>query len=60
MNDHSIVNSITVSRKSGEHFRTTYGNTGQLFRPYLVSSAVYTVISTTGHGNSTHNIIPLL
>ena len=42
-----IMNWITKTRKSGEHLRTTYGNTGQLFRPYQVSSAVYTAISTT-------------
>ena len=29
-----IVNWITKTRKSGEHLRTTYGNTGQVFRPY--------------------------
>ena len=34
-----------MTRKDGEHLRTTYGNTGQLFRPYKVSSAVYAVIS---------------
>ena len=31
--DH-IVNGITMTRKSGEHLRMTYGNTGQLIRPY--------------------------
>ena len=36
-----IVNWIT--RKSNEHLRMTYGNTGQLFRPYKVSSAMYAV-----------------
>ena len=41
-----IVNRITMTRKSGENLCTTYGNTEQLFRPYEVSSAVYTVIST--------------
>ena len=43
----NIVNWITMTRKSAEHLRTIYGNTGQLFRHYWVSSAVYTVISTT-------------
>ena len=35
---------FTLTRKSGESLRTTYGNTGQLFQPYLVSSALYTMI----------------
>ena len=30
----NIVNWITMTRKSGEHLRTTYENTGQLFRCY--------------------------
>ena len=30
----SIGNWITMTRKSGEHLRTTYGNTGQLFRAF--------------------------
>ena len=34
----NIVNWITMTRKSSEHLRTIYGNTGQLFRPYLISS----------------------
>ena len=58
----------TMTRKSSEHLCMTYGNTGQLFRLYKVSSAVYTIISTTGdqiarfsgHGNSIRYIIPLL
>ena len=29
-----IVNLITMTRKSGEHLRTIYGKTGQLFGPY--------------------------
>ena len=29
-----IVNWITMTRKYGEHLRTTYGNIGQLFRSY--------------------------
>ena len=40
-----IANWITPTRKSGEHLHVTYGNAGQLFRPYSVSSAVFTVIS---------------
>ena len=42
------MNWITTTRKSGKHLDATYGNTGQLFQPYLVLSAVYTVISPTG------------
>ena len=34
-----------MTKKSSEHFHTTYKNTGQLFRPYQVPSAVYTMIS---------------
>ena len=45
-----------MTRKSAEHLRTIYGNTGQLFRPYEVSSAVYTVISTTGDRTSDHRL----
>ena len=37
-----------MTRKSGEHLRTTYGNNWPLFRPYQISSVVYTVISTAG------------
>ena len=48
LKNRNIVNWITMTRKSVEHQRTIYGNTGQLFRPYEVSSAMYTVISTTG------------
>ena len=33
-----------MTSKFGKHLRMTYGNTGQPFRPYQVSSAVYTVI----------------
>ena len=40
----NIVNWITTTRKSAEHLRTIYGNTEQLFRPYWISSGVYTVI----------------
>ena len=29
-----IMNQITMTRKSGEHLRTIYGNTEVLFRPY--------------------------
>ena len=29
-----IVNWVTMTRKSNEHLRATYGNNGQLFRPY--------------------------
>ena len=29
-----IVNWITMTKKSDEHLRSTYGYTGQLFRPY--------------------------
>ena len=29
-----FVNWITITRKSGEHLRTTYGNTGQLIRSH--------------------------
>ena len=28
-----------MTRKSGEHLRMTYGNTGQLFQPYKVYTA---------------------
>ena len=41
----NIVNWITMTRKSAEHLRMIYENTGQLFRPNSVSSAVYTIIS---------------
>ena len=51
----NIVNWITMTSKSAEHPHTIYGNTGQLFRPYQVSSAVYTVISTTGDRTSDHS-----
>ena len=51
-----IVNWNTMTRKSSEHLRTTYGNTGRLFRSYLVSSAMYTVISTTGDRTSDHRL----
>ena len=34
----------------------THRNTGQLFQPYLVSSAVYTVISTTGDRTRDHRL----
>ena len=37
---------ITTTRKYSEHLRVTYQTTGLLFRPYYVSSAVYTVIPT--------------
>ena len=38
----NIVNWITMTRKSGKHLRMTYGNTGQLFWPYLgLISSVY-------------------
>ena len=50
------VNWITMIRKSGEHLRTTYGNTGQLFQPYQVLSAVYTAISTTWNQTSDHRL----
>ena len=40
-----IVNRIIMTGKSGEQLRSIYGKTGQLFRPYLVSSEVYIVIS---------------
>ena len=43
-----------MTRKSGEHLRTTYGNTGLQFRLYYVSSAVYTVISTTEDRTNNH------
>ena len=36
----TVMNWITMTRKSGEHLRATYGNTGQLFRTYKDSSAV--------------------
>ena len=51
-----LVNWIIMTRKSGEHLHTTYRNTGQLFRPYLVSSAVYTMISPTGDRTSDHRM----
>ena len=51
-----IVNWINMTRKSCEHLRTTYGNTRQLFRPYHVSLAVYTVISTTSDRTSHHRL----
>ena len=47
---------ITMTRKSGEHLRTIYRNTGQLFWPYKVSSAVYTVIPTTADRTSDHRL----
>ena len=50
------MNWIIITRKSGEHLRLTYGNTRQLFRPYYVSSAVYTVISITGNQTSDHKL----
>ena len=42
-----LVNWITITGKSGKHWRATYGNSRQLFQPYYVLSAVYTVISST-------------
>ena len=36
--------------------KTTNRNTGQLFRPYYVSSAVHTTISTTGDQTSDHRL----
>ena len=45
-----------MARKFGKHLRTTYRTTGQLFQPYLVSSAVYTMISTTGDWTSNHRM----
>ena len=30
----TLVNWITMNRKSGKHLHATYGSTGQLFRPY--------------------------
>ena len=42
--------------KPGEHLCRTYGNTGQLFRPYQISSAVYTVISTTRERTNDHRL----
>ena len=52
-----VVNWITMTRKSGgEHLRITYRNTGQLFRPNLVSSAVYTMICTSGYRTSDHRL----
>ena len=47
---------IKLNRKSAEHLRTILGDTGQLFRPYKVSSAVNTVISTTGDRTSDHRL----
>ena len=49
-----MVNWITMTKKSGKHLRMTYGNTGQLFWPYYVSLAVYTMISTIGDRTSDH------
>ena len=45
-----------MTRKSGDHLRTTNGNIAELFRLYLVSSAVYTMISTTGDRTSDHRL----
>ena len=45
-----------MTRKSGKHFSATPGNTGQQFRHYYVSSAVYTVISPTGDRTSDHRM----
>ena len=45
-------NWITMTRKPDEPLRTIYRNTEQLFRPYYVSSAVYTVISHNGDRTS--------
>ena len=47
-----IANWIIMIRISGEHLRTTYGNTGLLFRP-----VVYTLISPTGDQTSDHRIL---
>ena len=33
----NIMNWITMTRKSAEHLRTIYGNTGHLFRSYFNS-----------------------
>ena len=49
-----LVNWITMTRKSGKLLHITYGSTGQLVWPYLVSSVVYNVISTTGDRTSNH------
>ena len=43
-----------MTRKSGKLLRPVYGTAGQLFQPYKVSSAVYTVISPTGNQTSDH------
>ena len=50
------VNWITMTRKSGEHLRAKYGNTGQLFWPYQFSSAVYKAISSPGDLNNDHRM----
>ena len=52
----NYLNWITMTRKSAEHLRTIYWNTGLLFRPYLVSSAGYTVISTIGDRTCDHRL----
>ena len=54
--DSDSGNWITMTRKSGEHLRTTYGNTGHLFRSYKISSVVYTMISATGDRTSDHRL----
>ena len=46
-----------MTRKSVEHLRMIYGNSGQQFRSYQVSSAVYTIISTSGDQTSNHSLI---
>ena len=45
-----------MTKKPDKHLRTTYENTGLLFRPYYVPSIVYTVISTTGDRTSDQRV----
>ena len=51
-----IYNVITMTRKSVKHSRVTYGTLYSCFDLILVSSAVYTVISTTGDQTSNHSM----
>ena len=43
-------------QKIRQALRAENGTTGQLFRPYLVSSAVHTVNSPTGDQTSDHKM----
>ena len=53
---HFVSDNLICPKKSGKHLHVTYRNSGQLFRLYLVSSAVYTVIFPTGNRTSDYRM----